>query len=81
MVFLCKKTDALENEFLCKARSTLRGDLQNEKARFDFDMIYAPVATHKSIRALFALYESIYFISKACNISNIYLYEKSIFLF
>ena len=53
-VFKLKQLDAEGKKFLEKARCCLRGDRQQEYVDFDPNALYAPVASHESIRMLLA---------------------------
>ena len=50
--FRAKQLDNDGRDFLYKARYVLRGDKQEAYVDFDPDNLYAPVATHESLRAL-----------------------------
>ena len=76
-VFKSKQIDSEGKKFLEKARCCLRGDRQKPDIDFNPEALYAPVATHESIRVQIACSagERKTFIEGA-DIDNAYLYGK-----
>ncbi len=54
-VFKLKQVDSEGKEFLGKFRCCLRGDRQRPYVNYNPDALYAPVASHESIRLLLAV--------------------------
>ena len=54
-VYKLKQIDSEGKEFLEKARCCLRGDRQRPYVDYNADALYAPVASHESIRSLLAV--------------------------
>lgn len=59
-----------------EARCTLRGDLQEEGVDYDPEALYAPVATHESIRILLCLAASQDLMLEGFDITNAYPHGK-----
>lgn len=57
-----------------KARCVLRGDLQEEVLHYDREDLYAPFASHESIRALFFRTASENCYIEGCDVANTYLF-------
>ncbi len=73
-VFKLKPCDAEGKEFIEKARCCVRGNRQLAYVDYDTSNIYAPVASHDSIRMLFALVASEESYLEGADLSNTYLY-------
>jgi len=73
-LFKKKPLDEKGLNFLCKARCVARGDLQEPYVDFDPENLYAPVATHESIRLVIAFAASQDLLLEGGDISNAYLY-------
>lgn len=61
-------------EFLYKARCVLRGDLQTEFIDFNPEELYAPVASHESIRSLLCITAIEDCDVEGCDVDNAYLF-------
>jgi len=75
-VFRIKPLDTFGRECLHKARCCVRGDLQDPAVDFDPSSLYAPVASHESIRLLFAIAARDNLIVEGGDVANAYLYGK-----
>jgi len=73
-VFKVKPLDAEGRKFMEKARCCLRGDQQLAYVDYDPTNIYAPVASHDSIRMLLALAAAEDSYLEGADVSNAYLY-------
>ena len=62
--------------FLYKVRCVLRGDKNEEYIDFDPKNIYAPIATHESIRALISSSTNKDLLLEEEDVTNAYLYGK-----
>jgi len=75
-LFKKKPLDAKGLEFLCKARCVVRGDLQEAYVDFGPESLYAPVATHESLRLIIAFAANEDLILEGGDIANAYLYGE-----
>lgn len=73
-VFRLKKLNTEDTKFLEKARCCVRGDFQAPEVDFDPTAIYAPVASHESIRLILAISAAEDLIVEGGDVDNAYLY-------
>lgn len=73
-VFFLKPLDAKGKRFSHKARCCVREDLQNPCFEYNRDGLYAPAASHESIRLMFALSAASGLVVQGGDVSNAYLY-------
>ncbi len=69
-----KPLDAMCENFIEKARCCLRGDRQLAYADYDPLNVYAPVASHDSIRLLLSMAANQDLLLEGADVSNAYLY-------
>ena len=74
--FRKKPLDVEGKRFLKKARCCLRGDKQKPFVDYDADTIYAPLASHETLRLLLACTASQGLILEGADVANAYLYGK-----
>ncbi len=74
-VFKMKPLDAEGKKFMEKSRCCLRGDRQQAFVDYEPTNIYAPVASHDSIRMLLAIAAAQNLTLEGADISNAYLYS------
>lgn len=68
-----KVVDAVRDEYLAKDRCCLRGDRQKAWVDLDPKSVFAPLASHESLRMLIAFAAANELVLEAADISNAYL--------
>lgn len=72
---VCQRLDEASTSFRYKARSVLRGNLQDQFQDFDPDKLHVPVGTHESLCMLLSFTDQNGLLLERANVSDAYLHE------